>query len=494
MNAPHRPERLKTRQQAAWASGDYAVIGTTLQIVGEQLAEACDLRTDERVLDVAAGNGNATLAAARRGCLVTSTDYVGSLLERGAERARAEGLQATFQVADAEALPFDDASFDAVLSTFGVMFSPDQARAAAELARVCRPGGRIGLANWTPEGFIGQVFKTLGRHLPPPAGVQPPSRWGVEAQPAHAVRRDGQRDLGDAAHLQLPLPLGGALHRGLPHLVRADPQGLRRAAGRRGAGARARPDRAADAPEPRGQRLAGGAQRVPRSGRHAALNAMAGAHRRAAGRDGAARSLLPRGRQRPRRGLHPLQRQQLVAVASADGTPGPAPTACSRRTRTAPAAARRGRPTGRWRCATRWRCSSRCFVRAGAPVTLVGHSYGGAVALLAALQQPGAGARAGALRADAVRAARRRSRPPNAADGIRADGGACTQALAAGDRSAAAQAFIDYWMGDGAWAAKPASQRGAIETAIANVQGWGQALFGETTPLPRCARSTCRCC
>jgi ubiquinone/menaquinone biosynthesis C-methylase UbiE len=179
-------EALKGRQQAAWGSGDYAVIGTTLQIVGEQLAEACDLRTDERVLDVAAGNGNATLAAARRGGLVTSTDYVGSLLERGAERARAEGLQVAFKVADAEALPFDDASFDVVLSTFGVMFSPDQARAAAELARVCRRGGRIGMANWTPDGFIGQVFKTLGRHLPPPAGVQPPSRWGVEAN-LHAL-------------------------------------------------------------------------------------------------------------------------------------------------------------------------------------------------------------------------------------------------------------------------------------------------------------------
>jgi len=181
MNAPTDLNALKNRQQAAWTSGDYAVIGTTLQIVGEQLAEACDLRTDERVLDVAAGNGNATLAAARRGCIVTSTDYVAGLLERGAERAHAERLQVAFQVADAENLPFDNASFDAVLSTFGVMFTPDQAQAAAELSRVCRPGGRIGLANWTPEGFIGQVFKTLGRYLPPPAGVQPPSRWGVEA-------------------------------------------------------------------------------------------------------------------------------------------------------------------------------------------------------------------------------------------------------------------------------------------------------------------------
>ena len=183
---------LKGRQQTAWASGDYAVIGTTLQIVGEQLAEACDLRTDERVLDVAAGNGNATLAAARRGCRVTSTDYVPSLLDRGAERARAERLDVAFQTADVEALPFDDASFDAVLSTFGVMFAPDHVKSAAEMARVCRPGGRIGLANWTPGGFIGQLFKVLGGHVPPPAGVQPPSRWGVKA---HLEELFGERAL-----------------------------------------------------------------------------------------------------------------------------------------------------------------------------------------------------------------------------------------------------------------------------------------------------------
>lgn len=181
MSTPIDLTALKNRQMASWASGDYAVIGTTLQIVGEQLAEACDLLCDERVLDVAAGNGNATLAAARRGCHVTSTDYVPALLERGEDRARAERLEVTFQVADAEALPFDDASYDAVLSTFGVMFTPDQAKAATELARVCRPGGRIGLANWTPEGFVGQMFKTLGRHLPPPPGAQPPSLWGTEA-------------------------------------------------------------------------------------------------------------------------------------------------------------------------------------------------------------------------------------------------------------------------------------------------------------------------
>lgn len=173
-------EALKARQQAAWASGDYAVIGTTLQIVGEQLAEACDLRFDERVLDVAAGNGNATLAAARRGTRVTSTDYVAALLDRGAERARAEQLDVAFQQADAEALPFPDASYDAVLSTFGVMFTPNHARAAAEMARVCRPGGRIGLANWTPDSLIGKMFRVLGKQMPIPAGVLPPSLWGTE--------------------------------------------------------------------------------------------------------------------------------------------------------------------------------------------------------------------------------------------------------------------------------------------------------------------------
>ena len=181
MDTPTDFTALKQRQQTAWASGDYAVIGTTLQIVGESLAEACDLRWDETVLDVAAGNGNASLAAARRGCDVTSTDDVDTLLVRGAERARAEHLTMVTQVADVEALPFKDASFDVVLSTFGVMFAPDQQRSADEMARVCRPGGRIGMANWTPEGFIGQLFKTLGRHLPPPAGVKPPSLWGVKS-------------------------------------------------------------------------------------------------------------------------------------------------------------------------------------------------------------------------------------------------------------------------------------------------------------------------
>jgi ubiquinone/menaquinone biosynthesis C-methylase UbiE len=181
MNAPTDLIALKARQQTAWGTGDYAVVGTTLQIVGELLAEACDLKTDERVLDVAAGNGNAALAAARRGCVVTSTDYVSSLLDRGAERARAERLDVAFETADVEALPFADASFDAVVSTFGVMFAPDHTRSAAEMARVCRPGGRIGLANWTPNSLIGRMFRVLGGYVPPPAGVQPPSLWGTEA-------------------------------------------------------------------------------------------------------------------------------------------------------------------------------------------------------------------------------------------------------------------------------------------------------------------------
>jgi len=175
-------EALKTRQHGAWSSGDYAVVGATLQIVGEELCEALDLRAGQRVLDVAAGNGNATLAAARRWCNVVSTDYVGALLERGRLRANADGLSVEFREADAEALPFDDASFDAVLSTYGVMFTPNQDRAAAELVRVCKPGGKIGLANWTPEGFIGQLFKTLGKHLPPPAGARSPALWGTEAR------------------------------------------------------------------------------------------------------------------------------------------------------------------------------------------------------------------------------------------------------------------------------------------------------------------------
>ena len=180
--APSRAEldAIKERQRATWASGNYATIGTTLQIVGESLCEAVDLRSGSKVLDVAAGNGNCSLAAARRWCDVTSTDYVPALLEQGRRRAEADGLSVRFQEADVEALPFADAEFDVVLSSFGVMFTPNHTRAAGEMVRVVRPGGRIGLANWTPGGFIGRLFTVIGRHVPPPAGLTPPSRWGVE--------------------------------------------------------------------------------------------------------------------------------------------------------------------------------------------------------------------------------------------------------------------------------------------------------------------------
>jgi SAM-dependent methyltransferase len=171
---------IKTRQQAAWSAGDYAVIGTTLQIVGESVCEALDLRAGQLVLDVAAGNGNATLAAARRGCEVVSTDYVAALLERGRARASAEGLDVRFEEADAEKLQYPDGSFHAVVSTFGVMFTPNQEQAATELVRVCKRGGKIGLANWTPGSFVGEIFKALGGYITPPAGLKPPMLWGTE--------------------------------------------------------------------------------------------------------------------------------------------------------------------------------------------------------------------------------------------------------------------------------------------------------------------------
>ena len=190
---------IKSRQNAAWASGDYARIGTTLQIVGESLAEAMDVRPGASVLDVAAGNGNATLAFARRWCRVVSTDYVDTLLARGRARAEAEALEVEFRIADAEQLPFADGQFDAVVSTFGVMFTPNQVKAAGELARVCSPGGKIGMANWTAEGFIGQVFKTLGRHVAPPAGVASPAQWGSKAW-IEAQFADKAQDIAVANH------------------------------------------------------------------------------------------------------------------------------------------------------------------------------------------------------------------------------------------------------------------------------------------------------
>jgi SAM-dependent methyltransferase len=188
-------ETIKGRQQATWSSGDYAVIGTTLQIVGESLCEAVDVTAGSRVLDVAAGNGNASLAAARRSCAVTATDYVEALLERAQRRAEAEGLPLTTRVADAENLPFDNGAFDTVLSTFGVMFVPNPDRAAEEMLRVARSGGRIGLANWTPTGFIGRMFKIVGAHVPPPAGVPSPLAWGTEERLADLFGPDTKVDV-----------------------------------------------------------------------------------------------------------------------------------------------------------------------------------------------------------------------------------------------------------------------------------------------------------
>jgi len=215
---------IKQRQQATWASGDFSIIGVTLQIVGESLAEAADIRAHEHVIDIAAGNGNATLAAARRFANVVSTDYVPSLLDKGRARAAAEGLPVDFREADAEALPFPDASFDVALSTFGVMFTPDHARAACEMLRVVRGGGRIAMANWTPEGFVGQLFKTVGKAFPPPAGLKPPALWGTEdylrqlfgseAANIHIERKVFNFRYGSAAHmLQIFRDYYGPVHR-----------------------------------------------------------------------------------------------------------------------------------------------------------------------------------------------------------------------------------------------------------------------------------------
>ncbi len=173
---------IKGRQRQTWASGDYHVIASLIVPVSERLCDAVDLRAGERVLDVATGSGNTAIAAARRLCEVTGMDYVPALLERGRAGAAAEGLRVTFEEGDAEALPAADASYDVVLSTFGSMFAPDQEQAARELLRVCRPGGRIGMANWTSEGFIGEMFRTTGRHVPPPAGLRPPVLWGTDAR------------------------------------------------------------------------------------------------------------------------------------------------------------------------------------------------------------------------------------------------------------------------------------------------------------------------
>ena len=254
---------LKARQHAAWSAGDYAVVGSTLQIVGEQLCEALDLRPGERVLDVAAGNGNVSLAAARRWCAVTSTDFVPTLLARGQARAEADGLNIAFREADAEALPFADGSFDAVVSTYGVVFTLEQEKAAAEMLRVCRPGGKIGLANWTPQGFVGQMFKALGQYLPPPAGANR-RRYGALRTSDGIVWRRRQVDPCRVAQFRVPLPLACALHRCVHDLLRTDSEGPG------GARKRAAPfpgcrSRGADRPpQPRRRRCHGRAGRISR--------------------------------------------------------------------------------------------------------------------------------------------------------------------------------------------------------------------------------------
>jgi SAM-dependent methyltransferase len=172
---------IKQRQQQAWSSGDFSVVAGRIVLVAEHLVDTADLHAGWRVLDVATGSGNAAIAAARLGCTAVGVDYVPALLERGRERAAAEGLEVELVEGDAEELPFEDASFDAVTSVYGSMFAPDHARAAAELLRVCRPGGRIALASWTPEGFIGELFRTVASHVPPPAGVPSPMLWGSES-------------------------------------------------------------------------------------------------------------------------------------------------------------------------------------------------------------------------------------------------------------------------------------------------------------------------
>jgi SAM-dependent methyltransferase len=172
---------IKRRQQQTWASGDFGVVGARIVLAAEQLVDAADLHAGWHVLDVATGSGNATIAAARLGCTAVGVDYVPALLERGRRRAAVEGLDVVLTEGDAEALPFPDASFDAVTSIFGVMFAPDQTRAAMELLRVTRPDGTIALASWTPGGFIGELFQTVGAHVPPPAGIPSPMLWGTES-------------------------------------------------------------------------------------------------------------------------------------------------------------------------------------------------------------------------------------------------------------------------------------------------------------------------
>ena len=256
-------DAVKNRQQQTWAAGNYAVFAAPFMIVSETLCEAVDLRAGSRVLDVACGAGNTALAAARRFAEAVGVDYVPALLARGRERAAAERLPVAFQEGDAEALPFPDASFDVVLSTFGVMFAPDQARAAAELLRVCRPGGTIGLANWTPEGFTGQSSAIRNRYAPP----------GDRGRRPRAPGRRGRRRADRAARLRLPPPVAPGLAGAHADSLRADSADLRGAGRGRAGGVRGRPAGADRPLQPGRRRHRGDPVRVPRGRRHAPLRA-----------------------------------------------------------------------------------------------------------------------------------------------------------------------------------------------------------------------------
>ena len=255
---------IKQRQQATWASGDYHMIGTQILLASEQLIESLDVHSTDRVLDVATGSGNAALAAARRSCEVIGIDYVPSLLDRARERAIAEGVQAQFEDGDAEAIPFEDDSFDVVTSVFGSMFAPNQEAAASELARVARPGGKIGLVTHTPEGYIGNLFKVIGKHVPPPAGLRSPIQWGTEER-LRELFGDAIAELRarEAAH-DVPLPLAADLGRLLAAVLRSDAEGVR--SGRRGRAPcpRSRPAREHRALQPGRRRHDGRAERISR--------------------------------------------------------------------------------------------------------------------------------------------------------------------------------------------------------------------------------------
>ena len=269
----------KTRSKVVWSSGDYAVIGSTLQIVGETIAEAADVRSGETVLDVACGNGNAALAAGRRFARVTAIDYVPALLDRARARAAANAFDIETREADAETLPFGDETFDVVLSVFGVMFTPDQARAAGELARVCRRGGRIALACWTPDGFVGQMLKTVTRHVP----AQPADALGHARRRRGVAGRSGLGREAGGAHLRLPLPVAGPLPPRVPVVLRSRLPRVRGAPAGWPGGAHRRPRRAARAPRHRRRPRAGGARDVPRDDRDALIGSAGGAAAHAGG-------------------------------------------------------------------------------------------------------------------------------------------------------------------------------------------------------------------